>query len=60
VKIVSNGSNLEITGDVKVKGKIEATDDVTAGTVSLQNHAHGPGSFTNSGGNVLGLSGSPS
>jgi len=41
-----------INGDVQVNGKVSTTGDVTAGTISLQQHKHGgvtPGSGTSGG-----------
>ncbi|MBO7696259.1 MAG: hypothetical protein J6T10_26785 [Methanobrevibacter sp.] len=47
IKITSNG--IEIDGDLKVNGKIDATGDIVAGNISLQHHTHPgvePGSGT--------------
>ena len=38
IKITNSG--IEIDGDLKVNGKITATGDIIAGTISLQNHTH--------------------
>jgi hypothetical protein len=44
-KIVSDGISFEFTGDVKINGNLEVTDDTEVGSVSLKNHTHGPGSL---------------
>lgn len=37
---VSGGGGSTITGDFTLNGAMTATEDITAGTVSLQNHVH--------------------
>ncbi len=46
---ISSGGSVEIDGDLKVTGKIEATGDVSTSTASLNDHTHSavqPGSGT--------------
>ena len=38
IKITNNG--IEVDGNLSVNGKITATGDIIAGTISLQNHTH--------------------
>jgi hypothetical protein len=46
IKITNNG--IEIDGDLKINGKINATGDIIAGNISLQHHTH-PGVESGSG-----------
>lgn len=59
VLLKANG-DIELTpssGVVKVTGDLEATGDVKAGTISLQQHGHSQGSYATSSGVVTGTSG---
>jgi phage gp45-like len=60
--VMRDNGDVEITsasGVVTVAGDVEVTGDVTADGVSLKTHAHGPGTYSNSGGAVAGTSGAP-
>ena len=39
-KVIAKASEFQFTGDLSVNGTINATGDVTAGSISLQNHIH--------------------
>ena len=43
--LVSDGTGWEFTGDMKVNGKVTASGDVKAGSISLEQHKHGPGTL---------------
>ena len=62
-KITSDGSDFEMTGNLKVNGKVEAIGDVKAGSISLQTHTHSGGTLASPYGPAnpfTGITGSPS
>ena len=60
VRIKYKGSIIELKDDgIKIKGNVTVEGDVIADGISLKQHTHLPGSYTNSGGSVTGESGIP-
>lgn len=60
VRIKYKDSVIELSEDgIKIKGNVTVEGDVIADGISLKQHTHLPGSYTNSGGAVEGESGIP-
>lgn len=60
IESADGNTKLEITSSgISVKGNITVDGDVIASGISLKNHKHSAGSYSNSGGSVSGTSGTP-
>ena len=60
IESADGNTKLEITSSgINVKGNITVDGDVIASGISLKNHKHSAGSYSNSGGSVSGTSGTP-
>lgn len=60
IRIKYKGSAIEVKEDgIKIKGNVTVEGDVIADGISLKQHTHLPGTYSNSAGNVNGESGIP-
>lgn len=60
VRIKYKGSSIELKDSgIIIKGNVTVEGDVVADGISLKNHIHSSGTYTNSGGAVEGVSGTP-
>ena len=60
IRIKYKGSEIELNdGGIVIKGNVTVQGDVVADGISLKQHIHSAGDYTNSAGNVTGTSGMP-
>ena len=58
-KLVSDGTNFEFTGDIKVNGKLETTGDILANGISVDNHKHAAGTIIGTNLTYINAAGTP-